>query len=346
MAIITSEELNWTLDECVRYYLRALGSASSGLGMGTLSGSWGAADAVQRMKQVVLRATDLDVAEAMLDKIRTLETNTTGAKLAQGYLSRLLLSLGSHATQYGLANIRFLDDYLTYLNTGAGGTWNALQHPDFLNACPFATSQQNVYFEVLQGATYTNALGKLVGTGAGTGTFTDGVAIDDTLYAGGIPAVRVSGLTGSGVVTVTGSGYDPATGTVVTGVTWTATVTGNGVFFLAVGTAPANTLLLNVSAIAIAAGISAGTFYVETWRPTIRSNTAQAGSGTTITLDASASGVDDYYNGLVIGHVDDLYTVRTISDYVGSTKVATVSVAWATNPAAATAFKIWRPQLP
>jgi hypothetical protein len=73
----------------------------------------------------------------------------------------------------------------------------------------------------------------------------------------------------------------------------------------------------------------------------IRSNTAQAGAGTTITLDASASAVDDFYNNQQIFIVAGTGAGqgRIISDYVGSTKVATVST-WATNPSSDSVFVI------
>lgn len=67
--------------------------------------------------------------------------------------------------------------------------------------------------------------------------------------------------------------------------------------------------------------------------------TAQAGGASTITLDASASAVDDFYNGALVVILDgtgDTVPVaertRRITDYVGSTKVATVDAAWGTQP--------------
>lgn len=73
----------------------------------------------------------------------------------------------------------------------------------------------------------------------------------------------------------------------------------------------------------------------------IRSGTAQAGASTTITLDASASAVDDFYNNqrIVIVSGTGAGQGRIISDYVGSTKVATVS-SWATNPDSTSVFVI------
>lgn len=72
----------------------------------------------------------------------------------------------------------------------------------------------------------------------------------------------------------------------------------------------------------------------------LRRNTAQAGAAATITLDAAASAVDDFYNNLIIGIVSGTGAGqgRLITDYVGATKVATVNTAWATNPDATSVF--------
>lgn len=74
--------------------------------------------------------------------------------------------------------------------------------------------------------------------------------------------------------------------------------------------------------------------------PHIRCATAQAGGASSITLDASADPRDDYYNGAKIYIYSGLGIgqIRTISDYVGSTKVATVSLAWSINPDSTSIF--------
>lgn len=85
-------------------------------------------------------------------------------------------------------------------------------------------------------------------------------------------------------------------------------------------------------------------------RGVIRRGTAQAGAAGTITLDASASAVDDFYNGCKVrirtgaGALQE----RQIIDYVGATKVATIYLAgppvqgaqWATNPDATSVFEV------
>lgn len=73
-----------------------------------------------------------------------------------------------------------------------------------------------------------------------------------------------------------------------------------------------------------------------------RTGTAQAGASTTITLDASASATDDLYNGasITITSGTGAGQTRIISDYVGSTKVATVSTSWTTTPNSTSVFSI------
>lgn len=79
--------------------------------------------------------------------------------------------------------------------------------------------------------------------------------------------------------------------------------------------------------------------------PVLRTGTAQAGAATTITLDSGASAKDDFYNGCYVNITNDspanaLGQARLITDYVGSTKVATVESAWGTNPSVASTFEI------
>jgi hypothetical protein len=73
-----------------------------------------------------------------------------------------------------------------------------------------------------------------------------------------------------------------------------------------------------------------------------RDGTAQAGASTSITLDSGAVATDDIYNGssVIIQSGTGSGQERIISDYVGSTKVATVSVAWGTNPNSSSVFTV------
>jgi streptogramin lyase len=74
----------------------------------------------------------------------------------------------------------------------------------------------------------------------------------------------------------------------------------------------------------------------------IITGTAVAGGANTITLDAGASGINDFYTTNIISITagTGIGQIRTISDYVGGTKVATVSVAWLVVPDATSEFEI------
>ncbi len=75
---------------------------------------------------------------------------------------------------------------------------------------------------------------------------------------------------------------------------------------------------------------------------TAGSGTAQAGAATTITLAAGDTQPDDYYNTMTIEIMSGTGAgeVKTIDDYVKSTKVATVDSAWGTNPDATSVYAI------
>jgi hypothetical protein len=98
-----------------------------------------------------------------------------------------------------------------------------------------------------------------------------------------------------------------------------------------------------VTAAAIADGaIDRATFAADTGLQAVRSNTAQAGSSTTITLDASASATNSLYkHGLVvITGGTGAGQCRAITAYVGATKVATISPSWTTQPDNTSTFAV------
>ncbi|KPL05615.1 hypothetical protein AMJ85_11600 [candidate division BRC1 bacterium SM23_51] len=70
---------------------------------------------------------------------------------------------------------------------------------------------------------------------------------------------------------------------------------------------------------------------------------AQAGAAGTITLDAGASATNDIYIGSVvfIATGTGAGQVRLITDYDGSSKVATISDNWTTNPDSTSAYKLF-----
>jgi hypothetical protein len=80
---------------------------------------------------------------------------------------------------------------------------------------------------------------------------------------------------------------------------------------------------------------------------TVRQNTAQAGGASTITLDTGAEATDDFYNNMasvIVSGTGEGQT-RYISDYVGSTKVATVGSAWGVQPDLSSVFRIFGQQV-
>jgi len=73
-----------------------------------------------------------------------------------------------------------------------------------------------------------------------------------------------------------------------------------------------------------------------------REGTAQAGGANTITLDAGASAVNDFYKNqrcAIVGGTGS-GECEIIASYVGSTKVATMAASWATAPDATSQFRI------
>jgi hypothetical protein len=76
--------------------------------------------------------------------------------------------------------------------------------------------------------------------------------------------------------------------------------------------------------------------------PNVEAGAAQAGAGSTITLRSGASVTNSIYNGQVVFITGGTGAgqQRIISGYVGSTKVATVSVAWSVNPDATSVYQV------
>lgn len=117
---------------------------------------------------------------------------------------------------------------------------------------------------------------------------------------------------------------------------------------------------MNGSAIAVAAKVASGpkntlaTLYPRTL-PIVQSGTAQAGAAGTITLSTGALQIDDFYNGCIVrttggtgggGGSGSLGNqARVITDYVGSTRVATISPSWETNPSTDTTYEVLRTEM-
>lgn len=139
-------------------------------------------------------------------------------------------------------------------------------------------------------------------------------------------------------------GYDPATAKVqgvlvtdsvisVTSVASVGEVTG---FIGGIGPG-------GIAASSFAAGaIVSGTFGADTGLRTVRSDTAQAGAAGTVTLDAAASATNNFYVGLLVYLTGGTGSgqVRRVTAYNGTSKVATITPNWATNPASDSTFAL------
>lgn len=91
-----------------------------------------------------------------------------------------------------------------------------------------------------------------------------------------------------------------------------------------------------------------GSGYVITPRSggvVLRQNTATGGGASSITLDAGASSVNQYYarpgSGILLNGGTGIGQVRLITGYNGSTKIATVNQPWITQPISGTTFTLF-----
>lgn len=230
------------------------------------------------LQSIILAINDVNVIQGLNKAAIDLATAQDAYAAEGAILKAFLGALDAEAKRAALANtVNDFNSFATYYNVGAGGPWNLLFSPAFAEAYkadkgsyPAAT---NTYFEITQllnVGTYANSLGKWVVSGAGTGAFTAGQAINSAIYAGGYGQINcTTGFAGSsGTVTVTGVWRTP-TGTTVSGA-GTATLAANGIVVIVPPVA--NYLLVSVSAIACAASITGGTIFVEAKAPAGRTN--------------------------------------------------------------------------
>jgi hypothetical protein len=248
-------KLNDLIDLWGTYSLRLTGTLATNYGLGDPSAAtaFGCYETIGLIDDAIqdIAADDLEPVAAIIDEYFALKEQTNGPRVAASLLASMLSSIQRHVASAGLSGVTSLDLFLEYYNTGAGGTWTALQDPAFRDLYIAWTGNVagpkpwNVYKEILEGATYANGVGKGLITGAGACSFTAGESIDECYYAGGFPKLKYASVTGTGLVTVTGSAFNPATKARVDGVTWTYSIAdAAGTATLAVGTAPANSLIL------------------------------------------------------------------------------------------------------
>lgn len=205
----------------------------------------------------------------------------------------------------------------------------------------------------------------LTGSGTGNGaTFTSGNGSTGTALALVAASTNGTGLTASGAGTGHGGSFTSGAGATGDGIRATASSTnGSGLRLIGVGSgsglsgsggASGIAGTLDTTTLATFFSVNSGTTFGASvagsvvkelglgTHNTIRNATAQAGAGTTITLDASASATNSFYNNDLVDILGGTGVGQTkfITGYVGATKVATVDSAWATNPDATSVFNI------
>lgn len=173
-----------------------------------------------------------------------------------------------------------------------------------------------------------------------TATSINADAITDAKVASDVTIASVTGAVGS----VTGNVGGNVTGSVGSVVGAVGSVTGNvgGNVVGIVGSIGSG----GITAATIADGaIDRATFAQDALDlfGERRRSTATAGGASTITLDGSASAVDDFYKNAVLVLVSGtgIGQFRTVASYVGATKVVTVDRAWSTTPDNTSVFEIF-----
>lgn len=298
MGLISAANLNSLIDYLGFEYKRVRGVAGDGIGES--GDGFAMANALALGQAVITGSSNADLQSALQGEYQSVVALTSAIGYWKSRAGSRLRRLQAHIRSFApSAAVTTLESYLAYLNTGAGGTWNALQDHNWRTLYNSWIPGQypaayNLYQEVLQGTfsqanhLYTSGLFRYQVTGAGTGTptkatvegllITDGAGgakIDGTKYAGGFGYMVITSFGGAAAnVTITGTVYDPASMSILTGRTMITNVTGNSAgqaIVVGAGTAPANFLLLGVDSIAVGAAMTAGNIYVEARRPSGRS---------------------------------------------------------------------------
>jgi len=114
-----------------------------------------------------------------------------------------------------------------------------------------------------------------------------------------------------------------------------------------VAVAPADTVIISDAKVVL---VSTASETLGGYVDGTNTGTATGGTSSTITLSTASttSAVDDYYNGGIIELTNNspagtLGLSKIVTDYVGSTKVATVDSVWATYPVSAATTYIMGP---
>lgn len=201
-----------------------------------------------------------------------------------------------------------------------------------------ATHMENGNYSIPLNTTDTNTLGHLrvhVNESGALPVWLDLMVVPAVVYdsiVGGTDTLTVDVVQIGGSAVSTSSAQIGVNVVNAGGTAWASGSLTSGVF--AAGA-------INAAAIADAA-IDRATFAADTGLQAVRSSTAQAGASTSVTLDASASSTTDFYKHCLVYLTGGtgVGQFRIITAYNGTTKVATVTPAWATNPDNTSTFAV------
>lgn len=263
-------ELVTYVDKLDAAWIATNGTSGSGYGLG--DGTFGGSKKQGDLATLVAGSGNISSQAILAPTASRFPNNTAALNYAASFYG-FYSGLNQLANATGVATN--LDSLMAYYNSGAGGPWNCLAPPEWINLFNALTgvnpSPANVYAVVLQGSTYTNGLGKYVlGTGYSAPTPSVGVLnssgyIDTTKYAGGAPIVSWSSATGSGTCTITVTGKNQA-GTTES-YTWSGTfAASNAGTALTPGTT-ATDLIIGTTNISTTGFTGTPTFYVGAQQP-------------------------------------------------------------------------------
>lgn len=208
-----------------------------------------------------------------------------------------------------------------------GGAWAQK------NAAQTLSHEENGYYEVTLDATDTNTLGLLrlaVNESGALPVFEDFLVVPanvwDSLFSTDLLQIDVAQWLGTAAAAPTIAGVPEVDLT-----HW-------------LGSAPLALLTSRVQANSTlsADGFDNNAIATNTGLKSIRTATAQGGAANSITLDAGASAVDDFYKGtrIYLTSSTGAGQSRLCTGYNGTTKAATIEPDWITNPAAGSQFAI------
>jgi hypothetical protein len=253
--------------------------------------------------------------------------------------TKMIMMVASSDSKTGLAGAT-----LTITTSKAGAA--------FATITPTVTDRGNGWYSLALTTAHTDTLGELAfhitATSADPTDEKDQV-IAQNLMTANVPAnvVQVDGVANS----THAAGYLPSDVRAVDG---TALATHAAGYFpddlrqiggtaVSATTAQLGVNVVNWNNSVVATPNTAGVPVVDDRSNALRINTAAAVAAGSITLDASASATDSYYNDcmiVVLSGTTGAGQARLITGYTGATKVATISPNWTTTPTGTVIFAI------